>query len=880
MPFAREMWSRMRGLFEREIMERELDEEMRFHLEKATERNVKRGMSADEARREALLAFGGMERFKEAARAEHRSRPLEDFWQDLRYGVRTLRRTPLFATVAVISLAVGIGANTAIFSVVDGVLLRPLPVPEPDRLMRVGVHDHGRERPSSFSVADLRAVEAARSFASVGAVYREGSGIALTGGQQAETIPGSWITAGVLAAVGVPPALGRGIQPEEDEAGAARVVVLSDEFWRDRFASSREAIGRALMLDGEAYTIVGVMPPGFRLPGYPRDDVWPALQLAPPEWRAPFFLHTFARLAPGVSQAQARAELGAVQNAVKARFPEAPRTWDYAMSPLKDVLVRDTRTTILVLFGAVALVLLIAAANVANLLLARATTRAPELAVRTALGAGRGRLMRQLLTESILISLLGAIGGLVLAYAGVAVLGSFTPGHLPRFHEITVERRVLLFTAVVALLTGALVGLAPALRVPRSVAGRMGGGGRGGTEGRERARMRGVLVVAEFALALTLLIGAGLLVNSLMRLQEVDPGAQTHGVLTVRLSLPQARYPEDASVAGFYDQLVERVQRIPGVRAAAVSMGVPPNRLMMTNPFTPEGRTYGAQETPPRAEQLLVSPGYFDALRIPILRGRAFAAMDRDDAPRVTIINESMARRYFPGRDPLGRWIQLGDPNPEATRWVIVGIVPDVSYDGLHVSGEPTVYVPYAQNLWWRSMYLIVRTTGEPLAIVPAVRSEVATLDPQVPLREVRTVDALMREAVAEPRFRTLLLGGFAAIALLLATAGIYGVMSYSANQRRRETGIRLALGARPADIVRLLVGQGMRLAAFGVMLGLLGAVAVSGALRSMLFGVGALDPATFAGAAGVLAVVGLLACYVPAARASRADAAMALRTE
>ena len=875
-----ETWSRVRGAFARRTMEREMDEEMRFHLERAVERNVARGLSPAAARREALLTFGGVDRFKEASREEHRSRPLEELWQDVTYGVRALRRAPLFAFVAIMSLAVGIGANTAVFSVVDAVLLKPLPYHEPERLVLLGVHSYTEDYGTTFSVADLEGFASARSFEAYGASYRDGSGIALTGGDQAETIMGTRVTPGVLETLDVAPMLGRLMLPEEGEPGSTRVVVLSHAFWRDRLGAADDAIGSTLVLDGQPHTVIGVMPADFQLPARGRDDLWPVLQLEPADYRAPFYLSVIARVAPDVTEAQVRGELASIERNVKEAYPQSPPTWSYRATPLKDVLVQNSRTTILVLFGAVGLVLLIAAANVANLLLARATTRAPEMAVRAALGAARGRIIRQLLTESMLVALAGAALGILIAYAGVAAFSALTPVDLARVHEVRVDYRVLLFTLGVSLLAGFAVGIAPALRAPRALAAGIREGGRSGAEGHERASLRGALVVVEFALALGVLIGAGLLATSLARLQRVDAGTAREGILSVRIALPEAQYSESADVARFYDGLVERMQRMPGVQAAAVSMAVPPHRLVMTNPFTPEGRIYGPQDAIPLTEMQLVSPRYFEALGIPLTRGRTFGPEDRDGAPLVAIVNRTMVDRHYGGRDPIGRLLDLGNPSPDGPRWTIVGVVPDVRYAGLDVPPEPTVYMPYAQNLWWRSMYLIVRAAGDPLTHVPAVRQAVAELDPNVPLREVRTMEQLLQESVAAPRFRTMLLGAFAIIALILAAAGIYGVMSYTVDQRRREISVRLALGARPSEIVRLVVGRGMLLAGVGVILGLAGAAALSTVLQTLLFDIDAIDARTYAAAASFLALIALLACVIPAMRAGGVEAASALRSD
>ncbi|HVE79834.1 MAG TPA: ABC transporter permease, partial [Gemmatimonadaceae bacterium] len=656
---------------------------------------------------------------------------------------------------------------------------------------------------------------------------------------------------------------------------------LSHAFWRDHFAAAPSALGGTLVLDGEPHTVVGVMPPGFTLPGLPDDDVWPIARLEPPRYRAPFFLRAVARLAPGASAEQARAQLAALARRGKAQYPDSPPEWSYQVTDLKTLLVRDIRPTVLILYGAVALILLMSVGNVANLMLARATARARELAVRTALGAGRARLAAQLVTESTLVALLGGVLALALAHAGVRLLVAMAPGELPRLHEVRVDGVVLLFTAAVALAAGLLVGVAPALALRHgALADELRGGNKGGTDSRERRRVRSALVVAEFALAIMLMVGAGLTIHSLLRLQRVQPGARADHVLVARLSLPEARYPEPAQTEAFFDQLLARVAASPGVSEVGIGMAVPPNRLVMTDPFTPEGKTFAAGESAPLAEELMVSPGYFRALGIPLARGRNFTDADREGAPPVAIVNETMARRFYPVGDAVGRWIQTGDPDPEAPKLTIVGVVPDVKYTGLDAEPAPTIYVPFKQHRWWRTMYVVVRGSGDPLRHLPAVRGAVAAVDPQVPLQEARTMDDLLFASVAEPRFRAGLLGGFGAIALLLASAGIFGVMSYTVNQRRRETGVRLALGASRGDVMRVVVGEGVRLAMAGVVLGLLLALALARTLAAVLYEVSPLDPATFAATATLLVIVGLAACAVPAYRASRTDPMIAMRGE
>ncbi|MDQ3698954.1 MAG: ABC transporter permease [Gemmatimonadota bacterium] len=881
MRVLREWWATLDVLRHKRTYEQTLDEEIRFHVEMHAEQLRRAGVPPEEARRRALVAFGGRDRFKEEVRDARGGRWLDDLAQDLRYALRGLRRAPAFTAIAVASLALGIGANTAVFSVVNAVLLRPLPFPAPDELVRVGVRERGAEDVNSLSAADVQALQTMDSFAEFGAYRGAQGGLTLTGAGDAERVDATLATSGVFRTLGARPLFGRLPVAEDDVPGAPQVVLTSHAFWRDRLGGTTEALGSPLTLDGERSTVIGVMPPGFRIPGTQQADLWPVLQLDPPEARAPFWLLGIARLAPGVAPARVHAELATLAAAVKRQYPESPPQWEYDAPSLKGELVRDARPTLLAMYGAVALILLMTAANVANLMLARATGRGPELALRTALGAGRQRLVRQLLTESLLVAALGGVLGLIFAVSGVRALVAVMPVELPRLDEIGVDMVVLLFTVGIALLTGIAVGLAPALQVPHRVLGaQLREGGRGMSDGGVRRRMRSTLVVVEFALALTVLIGAGLLVNTLVRLQHVNPGFAETSVLVARLTVPEARYPEGTQFDAFVDQLLGQLEALPGVSAASVSMSVPPNQLRMTNPFTPQDKLFGPEERAPLAEQLLVGTDYFDVLGIPIRRGRAFTDADREGAPGVVIINETLARRHFPDGDAVGRWLQTGAPSPDAPRLTIVGIVPDVKYAGLDAEPEATIYVPYKQHLWWRSPYIVIRTAGDPLGQIPALRGALAAVDPQVPLQDVWTMERLLYESVAQPRFRAALLGGFGLIALVLAGAGIYGVLSYTVSQRRRETAVRLALGARPRDVVRLVVGDGMRLALVGVGAGLALSLLATRLLSELLYGVSPLDPMTFGLMALFLIALALLACALPARRATRADPMTALRTE
>jgi predicted permease len=876
----RESWRRLRNHLRAEEVERGLADDVAFHLERQTAENLRRGMTPSEARREAHLAFGSIEAHKEAARDEVRLRWLEDLGKDLRFGLRMLARAPVFTAVAVASLALGIGADTAIFSVVHAVVLRPLPFPEPDRLVSPRIAEADGERASSLSAADFLALrDSVPAFSSLGVYVRLPGGAALTGDGEPRHVRATAATSGVFAALGVAPEIGRSLLPADDAVGSEPVVVLAHGFWRERFAGSPAALGRRIELDGESHTVVGVMPAGFHLPGLPDDRLWPILQLPAPDARAPFYLWPIARLAPGASAAQARAQLEAVAREVKSRYPGSPPGWSYRLEDLKETVVRDARPRLVALLAAVMLVLLLAVINVANLQLARATARAREFALRAALGAGRRRLVRQVLGESLLLVVAGGAAGLAVAWLAVPLLRGALPADVPRLDEVTIDGAVLAFTCGSTLAAALLVGLVPAFQTP---AGRLEAaareGERGGSDPR-RGRLRAVLVVCEVAVALVVLIGAGLVIRSLGRLQAVAVGTGVDDALVARLTVPQARYPEEAQVAAFVDELQRRVASLPGVEAAGLGMAVPPNRLAMTNPFTPEGSPAAPGEEPPLAEELLITPGYLASLRIPVVAGRDFTPEDRAGAPLVALVNETLARRHF-GGDALGRWLQTGQPDPDDEKLTIVGVVGDVKYDGPDAAPAPTIYVPYAQHLWWRNLYLVVAAPGDPHRQVGPLRARLAALDPQIPLQEVTTLRRLRREAVSQPRFQAFLFGSFGLVGLFLAAAGIYGLVAYTVHQRRRDFAIRLALGARRANVVGGVLAAGLRLAAAGVGLGLIGAVLAARLMRGLLFEVEAIDPLTFAAMAAFLVAVTLAACVSPASRAAATDPITALRAE
>jgi putative ABC transport system permease protein len=805
-------------------------------------------------------------------------------FQDFRYAIRMMASNRAFSAVAMLALALGIGANTVIFSVVNAVLLRSLPFPEPDRIVMVFESDltkQSREAIAAANFVDWR--DQNQVFENI-ATYRQDT-FSLTGGDRPERAWGVVTTASLFPVLGVKPILGRVFQPDDENRGSGRVVVISQSLWQRRFASDPNVVGQKLAANGEPLTIIGVMPAVFRFPA--ETDLWiPPRQSVPEHVLKPtvnmatnrdnHYLDAIANLKPGVTLEQARADMNAVARHIEEQNPsEMDR--GVSLVTLREYQVGDIRPTLLILFGAVGFVLLIACANVANLLLARAATRHKEIAVRTALGANRSRLVRQLLTESLVLSVAGGGLGLLFAVWGITQLIALMPANMPGAKDMRVDGKVLGFTLGVSLVTALVFGLVPALQATKSDLNEsLKEGGRGGTAGAHRSRARSLLVVSEIALSLVLLIGAGLMINSFIRLEQVSPGFETRNVLTMRLSLPAAQYPDGRRRATFFQQVVERIGALPGAESVAAISRLPLTPGNSSRSFEIEGKPNDSSRDGPGADYRVISSDYFQALSIPLLKGRAFTEQDNGDAPPTAIINETAARRYWPNEDPLGKRLRIesGDPWME-----IVGVVGNVKHVGLDSQSKAELYVPYLKDPW-PFMTVVVRSASNPKSLADAMRNEVWAVDKDLPVPDIKTMDELLSGSVARRRFNTMLLGIFAAVALVLAAVGIYGVMSYSVTQRIHEIGIRMALGAKQSDVVKLVVGQGITLALIGVGLGLAGALALTRVLASLLFEVGTTDPATFVAISILLTGVALGACFVPARRAAKVDPMIALRYE
>jgi putative ABC transport system permease protein len=882
--------ARLRGLLRREAVLGDIDEEMRLHLQMVTEENVGRGMPPEEARRAALRSFGNLDKNRERAWEVRGGGVVEAFLQDVRFGARLLARQRGFTAVAVLTLALGIGANTAIFSVVNELLLRPLPYPGAERLAILWELSLGGQRQHMVSRANFRSWREQSTVFEGMAAFTD-QRLSLTGGGEPEEVTVQHASPELFRILGVEPILGRGMTPEDALPGSPLAAVLSHGFWQRRLGGDPQAIGKPITLNGEPYIVAGVLPQGFQWHLKSRSgtarpaEIWTALGM-PTEGDAATrgrFLSVVARLKPGTSFEQAEAEMKAIAARLELDAPEHNRGLGVQIVPLREQLVGKVRPALLILLGAVGLVLLIACANVANLLLSRAVAREKEIVLRTAIGARRVRVVRQLLTESLLLAGLGSLLGLALGGWGIRALAAISPRDLIDLQGVGLDLPVLALTLAVSLATGIVFGLAPALEATRlnlNDALKEGGKGAGG-HGTQSRRLRSALVISEVALALVLLAGAGLLVKSFVRLQEIDAGFETENVLTMVVRLPDAtgsRYSEAPQIVGFFRDATERIRALPGVRSAGMVDFLP----LYGGPGSSTDFTIEGRPVPPPGQGLgtnvrVADPGYFATLGIPLLRGRNFTASETSEARRVVLISESMARRHFAGEDPIGKRIRV-DMFEEPVPTEIVGIVGDVRYDSLVDEAEPTVYFPLPELLSspWRT--LVIRTEGDPAEMASLVRRELRAVDPNQPVSDVRTMDQVMAATVGRARFNTLLLGLFAGLATLLSAVGIFGVMNHSVTLRTREIGLRMALGAQPGEVLRLILKQGFLLTVIGIAIGLAGALALTRVLSSLLFGVGSTDPATFGAIVLLLAFVSLIACYLPARRATRVDPLTALR--
>jgi putative ABC transport system permease protein len=803
--------------------------------------------------------------------------------QDLRYGARVLWKNPGFSLVAVFALALGIGANSAIFSVINAVLLKPLPYEHAERLVRVG-GSCKIESICTFSPQDFYDWRERNTvFESMAAV--DGTSPSLTGGGEPLRLNGQRVSPGFFRTLRVAPALGRDFAQAEEQRGNHRVAILSHALWQRRFNSNPKIVDQKIELNGEGFLVVGVMPETFEPPQFSgRDeaqpDIWVPFAPDLSQWTRDgrSVDAAVARLKPTATVAEARAEMESIAAQLRQQYPKTNRNADVRLASLQEQLVGRARPALLVFFAAVGLVLLIACANVANMLLARASARTREMAIRTALGATRLRVVRQLLTESVLLAALGGCCGLLLALWANDYLPTLSAGALPRVEHVGLDARVVLFTLGVALLTGVFFGLAPALQASQvDLNERLKEGGRSVAGTAARRRTQSLLIVSEVAISLVLLVGAGLFVKSFVRLQQVDPGFDPQGVVTLNVFLPGLRYPEDAQQTAFFEQLLERVEALPGVEHAGVTSNLPVSGNYDQLPLYVEGQPLTNAGDAAQTERYMVSSDYFRALGVPLVAGRGFTPQDRAGAQPVAVIGEAVARTYFGGRDAVGERIKIGDPgNPWRT---VVGVAKDVHQYSLDAAPNFQVYVPHLQSPT-QAMTVVVRGAGDAAALAASVRSQVWAVDPNQPVYDVKTMRELLADSTAARRFNMILVGVFASVALLLALVGIYGVMSYAVAQRTHEIGVRMALGAQRRDILRLIVGQGMALVAAGVGVGLAGSLALTRTVSGLLYGVSANDPAVFATVALLLAAVALAANYLPARRATKVDPMVALRYE
>jgi putative ABC transport system permease protein len=887
MSFLRNITTGLRLLFRKEQVDRDLDEELRAYQDMATEEKIKQGMSRRDALREVRLERGSVDAAKEVVRSGGWESFVETCWQDFRFAARMLRKSPSFTVVAVLTLALGIGANSAIFSVVNAVLLRPLSYKDSDQLVQLIEHDQRRgidfDWVSFPNFHDW--AEQSKAFQRM-AAYKFHA-FNLTNVSQAEMLFGIKASANLLPLLGAEPILGRNFRPDEDQPGRDHEVILSYDTWKQTFGADPQLIGKTLTLSDEPYTVIGVMPAKFNFP--PRVPITSSLPsrktafLAPlgitfnPDQRDWNMLGVIARLKPGATIGQARADLDTVARNLELQYPAQNRGITVRVEPLLDQVVGDVRPALWIFLVAVSLVLLVACANVTNLLLARSTIREREMALRSSLGASRSRLVRQLLTESVLLSVAAGALGVLLAYAGMPLLTVLTPANLPRIENVAIDGRVLAYTFVVSVLTGIIFGLAPSLGVGHADVSQPLKGQRS-TPTARHSRLRSTLVVSEVALSLALLIGAGLMLKSFLRMERVDPGFRVEKLLTVWTILPEEKYPPHQRAA-FYQQAWQAIQALPGVKSVGAINDLPLSGIHGGGPFTVDGHPTESDAEAPSAYRCIVSVNYFRTMGIPLLHGREFTERDQEGTPTVLMINETAAHRYWPGQNPVGSRLSFTTGRTQPTWLEIVGVVKDVLHDGLESPAKPTIYLPFLQSAQ-AFMVTIVRTDIGPAGLASAVRGAIAAVDKDQPVLMTRTMADIYSDSVAQRRFNTALVVAFGTLALLLAVVGVYGLMAFAVTQRTHEMGMRIALGAERWDVAKLVLGQGLRLAFFGIASGLAVTFFLTRFFSKLLFNVPQTDPGTFIIVSLCLGGIALLASYIPARRAMRVDPMVALRYE